>query len=358
MNLKGKLKELRYSLRNIRQLEEETSLLKDEVILLKNELRSEKLRNDRLERHLREQERLIRYNYYSLLTPEQYPAELEKLYYTMTKKRLDLENPRTFNEKIQWFKIFGVTSQTRELADKYRVRSFVSSRIGKNYLIPLLGVWNHPEEIDFSSLPEKFVIKANHGSQYNYIVHDKTAMDVDDFIRTANKWLAEDFAFRTLELQYHGIQRCLLAEELLENDNGEDIYDYKFLCFDGTPEYFWVDVDRYGDHRRNIYDMDGNLQNWTLEYENTNTVIQRPDKWNEMVDVAKKLSKGFPHVRVDLYYAKGKVYFGELTFTSSSGFAQFTPPDADYKLGALWDIQNYKYTEPSYQSDVCNVIES
>ena len=125
----------------------------------------------------------------------------------------------------------------------------------------------------------------------------------------------------------------------MENENEESIFDYKFMCFDGNPLFYWIDIDRFGDHRRNIYDMDGNLLKWTLNYRNTNRVIERPKKWQEMVQVVKTLSNGFPQVRVDLYYTNEKIYFGELTFTTESGFGKFTPSEIDYKIGDLWKLQ-------------------
>ena len=321
-----------------RDIQERIYILEEKRHELEGKLSNEIQKNEKLRKRMMDYESELRYRYYSLLPESQYPEELKKLYYVRTGRRLNLDKPQTYNEKIQWFKLYGVSPQIRNLVDKYKVREYVRDKIGEKYLIPLLGVWNYPEDIDFSTLPEKFVIKANHGCQYNYIVRDKSSLNRDAFIKTADRWLTEDFAFRTLEMQYHNMQKYLIAEELLENDVGEDIPDYKFFCFDGKPTFFWIDFNRYGNHKRNIYDMNWNLVDWIYDYDNIDTAVIKPEKWEEMVQVVRKLSEGFSHVRVDLYYAKRKVYFGELTFTTGSGFGKFIPDNADYMLGNMWKL--------------------
>lgn len=333
MDIKGKWKELRYSLRKIRQLEEE-------VALFKSSLLAEKLRNDRLEKHIREQERLIQYNYYSLLSPDKYPQELEKWYFKRTGKRLNLANPQTYNEKIQWFKLYGVTPQIRDLVDKYKVRSYVADIIGEEYLIPLLGVWNTPEEIDFSKLPDKFVIKANHGCRYNYIVRDKSKLNIADLYKKANQWLQEEYAFHSgFELQYLGIQRCLIAEEYMDNGDG-NLNDFKFRCFNGKVRMLAFCSNRKDGLCMDFFDRDWNhLPIRYNDLPSRGAGIPRPDNLDEMIEIAERLAEGFAHVRIDLYRMNdGKILFGEMTFTPSSGAAKWDPPELDYELGQLFNV--------------------
>ena len=274
-----------------------------------------------------------------ILPESEYPHALSEFYFRQTGEYLNLNNPQTYNEKIQWFKLYGITPEITRLADKYRVREYVTERGCEQYLIPLLGAWKYPTEIDISILPDSFVLKANHGCGYNYIVKDKNCLDENVLISIAWKWLQENYAFRSFEMQYRNIPRCLIAEEFLEGDKGEEISDYKFMCFDGNPRFFWIDFDRYNNHKRNIYDMDFNQLNLRINYENANVDVKKPKNWEEMVWVVKKLSAGFSHVRVDLYNVKGRIYFGELTFTTESGLARFYPKLFNNELGSMWNLK-------------------
>ncbi len=244
-----------------------------------------------------------------MLPPEQYSEELKEWYFSRTGNRLNLDNPKTYNEKIQWFKLYGVTPQIRDLCDKYRVRSYVASKIGEEYLVPLIGKWKYPEEIDFSVLPEKFVIKANHGCKYNYIVTDKSKVDIEDFCHKANKWLQQDYAFYSgFEMQYHGIDRCLIGEAYLENQAGE-LYDYKVWCFNGRAEFIEVIKGRGEKLTIDFYDREWRLQSFTHGYPNNDIPCPCPDNLDEMIAKAEVLAADFPHVRVDFYRCNdGKLY--------------------------------------------------
>lgn len=330
--------------RKLKEVIKEYESLKLRISDLECEIRKEKNRNNRLEKRIWEQDRKIQYYHNSLLLDEQYPQELAKWYFKRTGKRLDLDNPETYNEKIQWFKLYGVTPLIKELVDKYRVRQYVKERIGEEYLVPLLGVWDYPEEIDFSVLPQSFVIKANHGCKYNYIVKDKSSLNKEDFLRKANEWLDEEYAFHSgFELQYRGIPRCVIAEQYLENTDG-DLYDYKMWCFNGRVEYIQFLSGRNNELKMDFYNREWQLQEFTYDYSNSGIVRERPDNLQTMIELAEKLANGFPHVRVDFYRLNdGKLYFGEMTFTSCSGVCHWNIPDFDKSLGKLFVYPGMKH---------------
>ena len=312
---------------------------------LKNLLQEEKNKRIRVEEYARQLghriwqlERENDYNYFSKLDNCLYPHELAAWYFRKTGKKLDLNYPKTYNEKIQWFKLYGRTPSISELSDKIAVRSFVASRIGEEYLIPLIGTWTYPEEIDFSSLPDKFILKANHGSGFNYPVYNKPDLDVKDIINVANQWLRKDFSFTNgFELQYHDIPRRLLIEEYLENEDG-DLDDYKFRCFNGRVELISFVSNRYHGIKMDWFDRNWNPLPITLDGNpHSEKPISRPDNLDEMIGIAEALASGFPHVRVDLYRLNnGRIYFGEMTFTPSSGAAKWDPPELDAQLGSLF----------------------
>jgi len=260
-------------------------------------------------------------------------------YNTVNNVPTNLKNPKTYNEKMQWIKVYGKLEDKANLVDKYVVRSWVEQKIGNEYLIPLLGVWDSFDEIIFDTLPERFVLKANHGSGWNYIVTDKAHMDYSDAKAKFDKWMGLNFAFCTgFELQYKNVKPQIIAEEFIEDSNGS-LQDYKFLCFNGEPKYCWVDVDRYGNHKRNVYDLEWNLQPWNQHYYgNASIQLQKPKNFDKMIELSTKLAKGFSHVRVDLYNLDGKIYFGEMTFTNSSGYEMINPEEYNIMLGKMWKL--------------------
>ena len=324
----------------IRLAEAEREISKIEKRLEQKDKQISDLRkqNSELKKRLYGMEKQQEYLYASVVPASRYPEELGKWYYRQTGKRLDLDHPTTYNEKIQWFKLYGYTDETTRLVDKYKVRDYVASRIGESYLIPLLGVWKYPEQIDFDTLPDRFVLQANHGCGYYYIVTDKSTLDREDILQKANQWLETDFSFHTgFEMQYHQIERCLFAEQYLENTEG-DLYDYKVWCFNGRAEYIMFQSNRKDDMRMDIFDREWNLMTFSRGYKNSDIPPARPDNLDEMLSVAEKLADGFPHVRVDLYRMEsGKLYFGEMTFTPSSGRRAWTPPEMDLIMGQKFD---------------------
>lgn len=275
-----------------------------------------------------------------------YPIKMKmkrdaKLYYRNMHEKLNWNSLQTYNEKMQWEKMFNKDPRKVKLADKYRVREWVKDKIGEQYLIPLLGVWDSSREIDFSKLPNSFVLKTNCGTGDVVIVKDKaklTAKEIRGIRYKLNYFLHYDCGCNSFEMHYSRMKPKIICEELLEFPD-TDVPDYKFLCFDGEPYFCWVDVGRYHNHKRNVYDLDWNLQDWNQKaYGNSDTEIDKPVNFDEMVNIARVLSKGFAHVRVDLYNINGKIYFGELTFTNGSGFEKISPREANLMLGELWKI--------------------
>jgi hypothetical protein len=283
--------------------------------------------------------------YYSSLDERKYPGALAKVYKKRMGESLNWNDLKTYNEKLQWAKLYDNTPLKTTLTDKYLVRRWIEKTIGEEYLIPILGVWDHFDEINFDKLPDKFVLKTNNGSGTNLIVKDKSRMNLKEAKKKFDKWLRMDFAFMGgFELHYKDIEPKIIAEELIQDSDG-DLKDYKFICFDGDVHYCWIDSDRFTDHRRNVYNLEWELQEWTQhKYKNIDTPVPKPENFELMVDLSKRLCQGFSHVRVDLYNVDGKIYFGEMTFTNGSGFEKIHPHKYNLMLGDLWKLPIDSYT--------------
>lgn len=281
------------------------------------------------------------------LTSYPYVNELISWYKKRTGKNLNLNDPQTFNEKIQWSKLYDSTPIKTRLADKYLVRDWITEKIGNKYLIPLLGVYNSFEEIDFNKLPNQFVIKCNHGCGYNIIVKDKTKMNLKDIKIKLNKWLVENFALKYgLELHYRDIKPKIIIEQFIENKKSKgDLYDYKFWCFNGKVYYIQFLSERNLDGlKMAFYDKQWNKQNFTYSYPLDIKNIEKPSNLDEMIELAEKLSAEFNHVRVDFYRMDdGTIYFGEMTFTSASGTCKWNNEEINKKLGKLFILPDSIY---------------
>lgn len=277
------------------------------------------------------------------------PKLLKNWYKRRTGRDLPLENPKSFNEKIQWLKLYDNSPLKTQLADKYLVRNWIEKNLGEEYLIPLLGVWDNFDDIDFDKLPDKFVLKANHGCAWNIIVKDKAKFDKKKAKKKFDKWMKRNYALKAgFEMQYMDIPPKIVAEAFIQDKNGE-LNDYKVLCFNGEPKFIWIDQGRYSDRTENIYDTDWNLQPFLLTYENSKEEVPPPENLKTMIDFARKLSKDFALVRVDFYNVDGKIYFGEMTFTSASGVDVFKPADYDLKLGEMLKLPSESSKSMSQQ---------
>lgn len=285
----------------------------------------------------------IRYIYLKNLSVEKYESFLRKEYKRRTGDILNIKNPEKYTEKIQYAKLYLNTPLKTKLSDKYQVREWIEKKIGKEYLIPLVGAWDSFSEINFNKLPERFVLKLNSGSGTNIIVNNKAEFNYNESKLKFFRWTSKDFAFNNdLQLHYSDIDTKIIAEEFIEDKNKE-LPEYKFFCFHGQVYYCWQIVGRGSQEYRNVYDLNWNLQPWKFEgHENSPKKYTKPDNFEEMIEIAEKLSKDFPHVRVDLYNVDGKIYFGEMTFTSTGGYRLITPEQYNYMLGDLWKIESIK----------------
>ena len=274
---------------------------------------------------------------------KKYPKILENYYFISTGKTLNLSNPQTLTQKIQWLKIYDTTKAKSELTDKYLVRKWVEDVIGKDYLIPLIGAYDSPDEINFNELPTSFVIKENHGSGMNIIVKNKSELDIEECKKRLQAWLTTDFSFKCgFELQYRDIKPKIIIEKYISPLEGQsDITDYKFYCFNGKPTYCQVITNRSEHECIDFYDMDWNhmpFTGMTKNAKNSPQPIKRPTSFDEMKRLAEIMSKEFYFVRVDLYDAGGKVLFGEMTFTPNAGLGYFYPEEWDFKLGKMLNL--------------------
>lgn len=351
-NLMEKLNEFE---RKIADLEEENRVLK-EKLSIEHEKIERKVSKEDVEELIRrnrditnkyisntksELNREIQYEFIRGLSSDKYRDALCEWYYAATQERLDLETPKTFNQKIQWLKLYDSTPLKTKLADKYEVRSWVKETIGEEYLIPLLGVWDRFEDIDFNTLPNQFVLKANHGSGWNIIVQDKQKFDVEDARKKFRLWMGKNYAYQGFELHYKDIVPKIIAEQYMEEFKGQ-LNDYKFICTNGRIRYIWVDTDRYGDHRRTVFNSEWEKQDFRINYPAAEDRIIKPDNFDKMKELATILCDGFSLARVDFYNVQGKIYFGEITFTPENGKMKIEPPEYGEILGDMINLPDSK----------------
>lgn len=275
---------------------------------------------------------------------DKYRTKLKKWWYKRKKKRLNLDNPLTFNEKIQWLKLYDSTPLKTLLADKYKVRDYIKNKIGEEHLIPLYGVYDKYEDINFEKLPNKFVIKCNHGSGYNIIIKDKTKLNFEDIKKKLDKWMKRKYAIQALELQYRDIEPKILVEKYMDDGTG-DLRDYKVTCFNGRPEFIWMDSDRHTKHKRNLYDLNWKQLPYIMNiHYKTFPSPEKPKHLKKLLKLASILSRGFASVRVDFYIINEKIYFGEMTFSTESGLAEIVPKSFDKRLSSLIKLPKLAYS--------------
>lgn len=263
--------------------------------------------------------------------PQEYPNLLKKWYQKKLGKPLNLENPQTFNEKIQWLKLYDSTPIKTRLADKYLVREYIKEKIGEEYLVPLLGVWNSFDEIDFNKLPDKFVLKCNHGSAMNAVITNKSSIDKKKLKKKFDEWMRENFGFvKGLQLHYNDIPHKIIAEEYIT-----PLDDYKFYCYGGKCQHI---LHKYERDKKAVYcNFDRELNCLPLSHKSTTEKIILPENFDKTLLLAEKLAKDFAFVRVDFYLSQKQIYFSELTFTPSSGANTYTD-EWDKRLGEFFNI--------------------
>lgn len=260
---------------------------------------------------------------------------LKLLFYVRMKRRLNLNNPKTFNEKLQWLKLYDRNPIYTSMVDKYEVRNYIKEKVGDEYLIPLIGVWDSFDEINFEKLPNQFVLKCTHDSGGVVICRNKNEFDVESARKKINKSLKKNFYNNTKEWPYKNIKPRIICEKFMVDESGVELKDYKFFCFNGEPKALFVATDRGKDTRFDFFDMNFNKIPITKNhYKNSNKKISKPIGFEKMIELSKKLSSGIPHVRVDFYNVNGQIYFGELTFYHFSGFEKFEPEKYDEIFGS------------------------
>lgn len=249
-------------------------------------------------------------------------------------KKLNLDVPKTFNEKIQWLKLYDRKPEYTNLVDKYEVRRHIANTIGEKHLIPLYGVYNTFDEINFESLPSQFVLKPTHTSGNIYICKDKSKIDFISLRKEINAWLKREYYWPNREWPYKNIKPRIICEKYMVDESNIELKDYKFQCFYGKPELIQVDFGRFTNHHRNLFDANWNYIDASILYPNDpNTIIERPICLEKMLELASILAKSIPHVRVDFYLVKTEIYFGELTFYHGSGYEPFTPSELELQMG-------------------------
>lgn len=256
-------------------------------------------------------------------------------------KKLNIRNPITYNEKLQWLKIHDRKPEYTMMVDKYAVRDYIAETIGEGYSIPLVGgPWYSFDEIDFSKLPNQFVLKCNHDSGGLVICKDKSALNFKAARKKIVKSMKRNFFWANREWPYKDVKPCIIAEKYMVDDSGYELKDYKFFCFDGEPKVMFIATDRNVDTKFDFFDMDFNHLPFTNGHPCATVPPSKPKCFEEMKELAKVLSKGIKHVRVDFYEINGKVYFGELTFSHWGGKVPFEPEEWDYKLGEWINLDN------------------
>lgn len=255
--------------------------------------------------------------------------------------KLNLKKPRTFNEKLQWLKLYNRKPEYTQMVDKAEAKKIAENILGKDYVIPTIGVWDRFEDIDFNSLPDSFVLKTTNGGGGGGVIicRDKNNLNIVSAGEHLNSSLKANIYRHLKEWPYKNVKPRIIAEKYLVDDSGE-LRDYKFYCFNGEPKVFLVASERFSGHRTyfDYFDMEGNHLPFTQGGANNPVTPKLPSTFEEMKQVAKALSQGLPHIRIDLYSVDEKVFFGEFTFFDSSGFEKFTPQEWDIILGNWLEI--------------------
>ncbi|MHA1279874.1 MAG: ATP-grasp fold amidoligase family protein [Candidatus Helarchaeota archaeon] len=248
---------------------------------------------------------------------------------------INLKNPKTFNEKLNWMKLYDRDPFYTKIADKYLVREYITEKVGVEYLNPLLGVYKSPEEIDWSKLPDQFVLKVNQGCKFNILCKDKHKLDIPNNIQKLRLWIKDNGYNHAREWPYKNIPPRIICEPFLEGAPEWGLLDYKFFCFNGEPIYVAVDFDRFTYHTQFFYDMHWQRQPFVQGLPTPDRDAPKPENLEEMIDIATKLSQGFPFIRVDCYNFNPKVLVGELTFHPAADFKMITPFEYELALGKM-----------------------
>lgn len=284
---------------------------------------------------------LADHGFYNNLSDKEY---ISRKFFAQNGVTLDLDNPKTYNEKLQWLKIHVHEKKYIDMVDKVEVKKIIADLIGEEYVIPTLGIYSNADEIDFGNLPNQFVIKCSHASGANIICKDKTKLNVAKTRKILNKWLKKNWFWYGREWPYLNCPRRIIIEQFMidENESSTDsaTTDYKFFCFGGNPKVMYISKDKSDHPRTDFFDMEFNHLPIRMKDPNSEKLPEKPIQFEKMRDLARILSKDLPHLRVDFYIFNGKIYVGELTFYHCSGFSIMKPDEWNAKLGEWIDISH------------------
>lgn len=272
-----------------------------------------------------------------LFSDKQY---LQMMYWLHLGRKLNLKNPKTFNEKLQWLKLYNHKPEYTIMVDKVKAKEYVAKLIGEEHIIPTLGVWDDPDDIDFDALPDQFVLKCNHNSGTGMcICRDKSKLDIEKVKAELRKGLKENYFMRWREWPYKNIPRKILAEKFMVDESGTELKDYKIFCFNGEPRYCQVISDRNTDEKIDFYDMHWKrlvgLVGLNDKVHNSEYAIPCPESFENMKQMASLLAKSIPFSRIDFYEINHQAYFGEITFFPATGFGNFNPREWNVKMGDM-----------------------
>ncbi|MDO4499712.1 MAG: ATP-grasp fold amidoligase family protein [Erysipelotrichaceae bacterium] len=264
---------------------------------------------------------------------------------------LNLKNPKSFNEKIQWLKLNDKNDRYTDLVDKLKAKEVISKIIGDEYIIPTIGVWDKFDDIDFDALPDKFVLKTTHDSGGVVVVKDKNSLDVKKAKKKINKSLRKNYFYNGREWPYFNIEKKIIAEPFVESES-EELMDYKLMVFNGKVKCSFTCTERFSEGGLHVTFFDNNWEVMPFErhYPKSETKIDKPVNFEKMIELSEKLAKDIRFVRIDFYEAFGKLYFGEMTFYPGSGIEEFTPVSWDYKLGDWLDLNESNYLNENLEN--------
>lgn len=267
------------------------------------------------------------------IIPDRYALKIK--YKNIFHRELNLVNPKTFNEKLQWLKLFDRKPIYSTMVDKYAAKQYVAEIIGKEHIIPTLGVWDNVDDIDINSLPNQFVLKCTHGSGDVLICKDISTFDIEVARKRLAKALNTDYYSIDREWPYKNVPRRIIAEPYMIDKESSELRDYKFFCFNGQAKCFKIDFDRFVNHRANYFELNGSLMNIgeVACPPNPQESISIPHNINQMIEYANRLSQSTYFLRTDFYYVDGTVYFGELTLYPAGGFGLFLDDASDLQMG-------------------------
>lgn len=261
-------------------------------------------------------------------------------------QKLNIDNPQTFNEKLQWLKLYDRNPEYTKMVDKYEAKKYVANIIGEEYIIPTLGVYDKFEDINFATLPNQFVIKCTHDSGGLIICKDKTKLNIKEARKKINKSLKRNYFYTGREWPYKNVKPRIIIEKYMVDESKTELKDYKIFNFNGIPQFVQVDFNRFKDHQRKLYSINWKELDFNFVYPiNKKVKINRPENLKKILELAKKIAKDHPFLRTDFYVINDKIYFGEITFFPEAGFGKFVPEEWDRKLGDMLKLPKEKKIE-------------